>query len=144
MHRFDYRATHAGQIAPSTEATCFSAGYNAGCCIYGCRVSVPGGTFCYCDEICHYFYDCCIDVLRSSLGQCPVKRSASQNVVTKCRASGRDNGCCNPNTAAGCFVPGGSCYCDPVCHTFSDCCVDVVNKQCSSSARGRYIGTIPC
>ena len=52
-----------------------------------------------------------------------------------CQSSGFDSGCCD-SLADSCYVPEGPCYCDPTCHTFGDCCVDVVTSQCPSSAKG--------
>ena len=144
-----FRTSNVGRIAMpqwSYEETCTYAGYNAGCCDTStgstCRVSItgtPGGyNYCYCDQDCHFYDDCCIDVPSWSPNQCS-QRAMASSLVTTCRASGLDNGCCDPATSLSCLVPGGSCYCDAVCHTHNDCCNDVVYKQCPSSAEGMHV-----
>ena len=41
-------------------------------------------------------------------------------------------GCCVPGGGVSCSVstPTGNCYCDEVCHSFRDCCPDILKIGC--------------
>ena len=54
-----------------------------------------------------------------------------------CNGARKYPNCCKSNRtdirASACHVPGGNCYCDPLCKYFDDCCDDAP-KKCSKSS----------
>ena len=52
-----------------------------------------------------------------------------------CQSLGLSPGCCNPTSVSSCYVPAGTCYCDPTCHINGDCCSDVTRSQCPARSQ---------
>ncbi len=52
------------------------------------------------------------------------------NTADSCTGAGKyDNpSCCNRVNASACYVPGGNCYCDPLCTLYHDCCDDAETR----------------
>jgi hypothetical protein len=69
-----------------------------------CGGQSPQG--CYCDELCFYFADCCVDVC----DQCCD--------LSNCVCTDGCKGYCGGQAPA-------NCYCDELCFFFTDCCDDV-------------------
>ena len=43
------------------------------------------------------------------------------------------SGCCDDFQDSQCQSADGSCFCDRVCHSFRDCCADVLDVGCFNS-----------
>ena len=48
----------------------------------------------------------------------------AQILAETCYDAGKHPNCCNRVNASACYVPGGNCYCDPLCTLYHDCCAD--------------------
>ena len=58
-----------------------------------------------------------------------------QIIAESCAGARKYPNCCNRVNASECHVPGGNCYCDPLCPLYHDCCADATTRlsQCPSS-----------
>ena len=45
-------------------------------------------------------------------------------VADSCTGARKYPNCCNRVDVSACYVPGGNCYCDPLCTLYHDCCND--------------------
>ena len=46
------------------------------------------------------------------------------DTADSCTSARKYPNCCNRVDASACYVPGGNCYCDPLCTLYHDCCDD--------------------
>ena len=51
-----------------------------------------------------------------------------------CQSLGFSPGCCSLASSP-CYVPTATCYCDPSCHIYGDCCSDVTLTLCSARSQ---------
>ena len=54
------------------------------------------------------------------------------NSADSCTGARKYPDCCKRVNASACYVPGGNCYCDPLCTQYRDCCNDAETRltQC--------------
>jgi len=91
-----------------------------------CEEMCDGGIYdyddqCYCDDVCHYFYDCCDDY----------SESCSDELT------------CEEMCDGGTYDYDAGCYCDDVCQHFHDCCGDY-SESCVSESTSSDEGWYYC